>query len=74
MRALEQPTGGATAVESQEPLMADLHEYGTRSRAKLETCHDELVLVMAEALKMTPDSIDITIVQGIPFFPLRSVM
>jgi peptidoglycan L-alanyl-D-glutamate endopeptidase CwlK len=44
--------------------MADFHNYGTGSNAKLQTCHDELVLVMGEALKMTPDSIDITIVHG----------
>jgi len=44
--------------------MAQAHDYGTRSRAKLATCHDELALVMGEALKMTPDSIDITIVHG----------
>ncbi len=44
--------------------MAEIHTYGTSSRAKLATCHDELVLVMGEALKMTPLSIDITIVHG----------
>lgn len=44
--------------------MADFHNYGTSSNAKLQTAHDELVLVMGEALKMTPPSIDITIVHG----------
>ncbi len=44
--------------------MADGHDYGTGSRAKLSTCHNELALVMFEALKMTPPSIDITIVHG----------
>jgi hypothetical protein len=44
--------------------MADFHNYGTSSKAKLLTCHDEIVLVMTEALKMTPPSIDITIVHG----------
>ena len=44
--------------------MAEIHTYGTSSRAKLATCHDELILVMGEALKMTPLSIDITIVHG----------
>ena len=44
--------------------MADFHDYGTGSRAKLATCHDEIQLVMTEALKMTPPSIDITIVWG----------
>jgi peptidoglycan L-alanyl-D-glutamate endopeptidase CwlK len=44
--------------------MADQHHYGTSSNAKLDTCHDELVVVMGEALKMTPPSIDITIVHG----------
>ncbi len=44
--------------------MADGHDYGTRSRAKLATCHNELALVMFEALKSTPASVDITIVHG----------
>jgi peptidoglycan L-alanyl-D-glutamate endopeptidase CwlK len=44
--------------------MADGHDYGTGSRAKLATCHNELALVMFEALKMTPAAIDITIVHG----------
>ena len=44
--------------------MAANHNFGTRSNAKLMTCHDEIVLVMGEALKMTPPSIDITIVHG----------
>ena len=44
--------------------MSDQHDYGTASRAKLATCHDDLALVMFEALKMTPPSIDITIVHG----------
>ena len=44
--------------------MADFHQYGTSSSAKLRTCHDEIVLVMGEALKMTPPSVDITIVWG----------
>ena len=44
--------------------MAAFHNYGTSSNAKLNTCHDEIVLVMTEALKMTPPSIDITIVHG----------
>ena len=44
--------------------MAAFHNYGAGSNAKLETCHDELVVVMGEALTMTPDAIDITIVHG----------
>ncbi len=44
--------------------MAASHNYGTASNAKLDTAHDELRLVMAEALKMTPPSIDITIVHA----------
>jgi peptidoglycan L-alanyl-D-glutamate endopeptidase CwlK len=44
--------------------MAESHHYGTSSNGKLQTCHDELVLVMGEALKMTPASVDITIVHG----------
>jgi peptidoglycan L-alanyl-D-glutamate endopeptidase CwlK len=44
--------------------MAASHNYGSASNAKLATCHDELVVVMGEALKMTPPSIDITIVHG----------
>ena len=44
--------------------MAATHNYGKASNAKLATCHDELVLVMGEALKMTPPAIDITIVHG----------
>ncbi len=42
--------------------MAASHDYGTASRAKLDMAHDEIVLVMTEALKMTPPAIDITIV------------
>ena len=44
--------------------MADFHNYGTGSNAKLSTCHDELRLVMGEALKSTPAAVDITIVHG----------
>ena len=44
--------------------MAAGHDYGTRSRAKLDTCHDEIGLVMFEALKSTPAAVDITIVHG----------
>ena len=44
--------------------MAAFHNYGTGSNEKLKTCHDELVLVMGEALKMTPAAVDITIVHG----------
>ena len=44
--------------------MAAFHSYGTGSNARLSTCHDELRLVMAEALKMTPAAVDITIVHG----------
>ena len=44
--------------------MAASHNYGTGSNAKLASCHDEIVLVMTEALKMTPPSVDITIVHG----------
>lgn len=44
--------------------MAANHNFGNASNKKLATCHDELVLVMGEALKMTPAAIDITIVHG----------
>ncbi len=44
--------------------MAANHSFGSASNAKLATCHDEILLVMGEALKMTPASIDITIVHG----------
>jgi peptidoglycan L-alanyl-D-glutamate endopeptidase CwlK len=44
--------------------MAANHNYGAGSNAKLATCHDEIVLVMGQALEMTPAYLDITIVHG----------
>jgi len=44
--------------------MADHHKYGQASATKLATCHEEIQRVMRQALKMTPPSIDITIVWG----------
>lgn len=55
---------GRQGFPDQERFIAQNHHYGAGSEAKLAMCHDELVLVMAEALKMTPAAIDITIVWG----------
>ena len=44
--------------------MAQNHSYGPASNAKLMTCHDEIRVVMSAALKLTPPSLDITIVHG----------
>ena len=44
--------------------MADFHQYGTASQAKLDSCHPDLERVFKRALRMTPDAIDITIVWG----------
>lgn len=44
--------------------MADFHQFGTASQAKLESCHPDLERVFKRALRMTPDAIDITIVWG----------
>ena len=44
--------------------MARNHSFGPASNAKLMTCHDEIVVVMSSALKLTPPGIDITIVHG----------
>jgi len=44
--------------------MADFHQYGAASLAKLDSCHPDLERVFKRALRMTPDAIDITIVWG----------
>ena len=44
--------------------MADFHQYGSASQAKLESCHPDLERVFKRALRMTPDAVDITIVWG----------
>jgi len=44
--------------------MADFHQYGAASQAKLESCHPDLERVFKRALRLTPSAIDITIVWG----------
>ncbi len=44
--------------------MADFHQYGQSSQAKLDSCHPDLERVFKRALRMTPDAIELTIVWG----------